>query len=176
MCPLELEVGFLFRLPYKTSDGDESSFMVATGPNVSVNTIIGLSFIKGVRMIIDTVDDVAECKYIDCPHSPLTIGARRIKFLSWTNRVLLFTTLRPTFKTRFTKLKISQGQSSWLGQKGAVHFNLASTMRDAISDAESYNTVSVPNTGMSTRWVPPSSVNKETDDYHSQVLREDGYL
>jgi hypothetical protein len=63
----ELEVSFLFCFPYKTSDGNDSSFMVATGPNVSVNTIIGLPFIKGVGMIIDTVDDVAECKYLDCP-------------------------------------------------------------------------------------------------------------
>ncbi len=67
----KLEVGFLFRLPYKTSDGDESSFMVATGPNVSVNTIIGLPFIKGVGMIIDTVDDVAECRYLECPPFPI---------------------------------------------------------------------------------------------------------
>jgi hypothetical protein len=93
----ELEVGFLFCLPYKTSDGNDSSFMVATGPNVSVNTIIGLPFIKGVRMIIDTVDDVAECKYLEFHLSPLIIGARRIKFLSWTNRGYLFTTFMATF-------------------------------------------------------------------------------
>jgi hypothetical protein len=67
----ELEVSFLFHLPYKTSDGDDSSFMVATGPNVSVNTIIGLPFIKGVGMIIDTVDEVAECKYLECPPFPI---------------------------------------------------------------------------------------------------------
>ena len=66
-----------------------------------------------------------------------------------------------------------QGQGSRLGQKGAVHFDLALTVRDAISDAESYNIVSVPNTDMSTHWVPLSSVNEETDDYYSQVLRED---
>jgi hypothetical protein len=29
---------------------------------------------------------------------------------------------------------------------------------------------------MSSRWVPPSSVRKETDNYHLQVLREDSYL
>jgi hypothetical protein len=46
----KLEVGFLFRLPYKTSDGDDSSFMVATGPHVSVNTIVGLPFINSVRI------------------------------------------------------------------------------------------------------------------------------
>ena len=67
----KLEVSFLFCLPYKTSDGNDSSFMVATGPNVSVNTIIGLPFIKGIGMIIDTVDDVAECKYLECPPFPI---------------------------------------------------------------------------------------------------------
>ena len=56
---------------YKTSDGDNSSFMVATGHNVLVITIIGLPFIKGFGMIIDTVDDVAECKYLKCPPFPI---------------------------------------------------------------------------------------------------------
>ena len=72
----ELEVGFLFCLPYKTSDGNNLSFMVATGPNVSVSTIIGLPFIKGVRMIIDTVNDVADCKYLDCPPFPIDYWRR----------------------------------------------------------------------------------------------------
>jgi len=67
----KLEVGFLFHLPYKTLDGDNSSFMVATGPHVLVNTIVGLPFIKGVGMIIDTVDDVAECKYLNCLPFPI---------------------------------------------------------------------------------------------------------
>jgi hypothetical protein len=42
----ELEVGFQFHLPYRTSGGDSSSLLVATGPHVSVNIIIGLLFIK----------------------------------------------------------------------------------------------------------------------------------
>jgi hypothetical protein len=67
----KLEVGFLFHLPYKTSDGNNSSFMVATGPHVLFNTIVVLLFIKGVVMIIDTVDNVAECKYLDCPPFPI---------------------------------------------------------------------------------------------------------
>jgi hypothetical protein len=49
-----------------------------------------------------------------------------------------------------------------------------SAVRDAVSDVESVSTVSTPKTDMSTRWVPPTSVNEATDDYHSQVLGEDG--
>jgi hypothetical protein len=81
----ELEIGFLFCLPYKMADGDNSSFMVPTGPNVLVITIIGLPFIKGTRMIIDTVDNMAKCKYPTALHSSLIIGAGQIMFLSWTN-------------------------------------------------------------------------------------------
>ena len=63
----ELEVGFQFHLPYKTTAGEETSFLIATGPQVSVNTILGLPFMQGTGMILDLVDNLAECKYLDCP-------------------------------------------------------------------------------------------------------------
>jgi hypothetical protein len=67
----ELKVGFQFHLPYRTSGGDSSSLLMATGPNVSVNTIIGLPFIESTGMILDFADDVAECKHLDCPPFPM---------------------------------------------------------------------------------------------------------
>jgi hypothetical protein len=67
----ELEVGFLFHLPYRTREGNTTSLMVATGPNVLVNTIIGLPFMKATGMIMDLVDEVVECKYLDCPPFPV---------------------------------------------------------------------------------------------------------
>jgi hypothetical protein len=69
----KLEVGFLFHLPYKTTDGDSASLMVATGPNVSVNTIIGLPFMKASGMILDLVNKDVECKYLDCPPFPVNL-------------------------------------------------------------------------------------------------------
>ncbi len=57
---IKLEVGFLFHLPYKTREGDSASLMVATGPNVSVNTILGLPFMKATGMILDLVDEVMD--------------------------------------------------------------------------------------------------------------------
>jgi len=68
------------------------------------------------------------------------------------------------------------GQGSWISKTNAVHFGSASAARDAVSDTDSVETASIPHMALSTRWVPPISVNKETDKYHSQVLREDGYL
>jgi hypothetical protein len=67
----KLEVRFLFHLPYRTWEGDTSSLMVATGPNVSVNTILGLPFMKATGMILDLVDKVADCRYLDCPPFPV---------------------------------------------------------------------------------------------------------
>ena len=67
----ELEVGFQFHLPYKTTQGEDASLLIATGPNVSVNTILGLPFMQGMGMILDLVDNTAECKYLDCPPFPI---------------------------------------------------------------------------------------------------------
>jgi hypothetical protein len=67
----KLEVGFQFHLPYKTKDGGDASFVIATGPHVSVNTILGLPFVVATGMIIDFVDNVADCKYLDCPPFPI---------------------------------------------------------------------------------------------------------
>ena len=67
----ELEVCFQFHLPYKTREGDDSSFMIATGPHVSVNTFLGLPFVLATGAILDFVDMVVECKYLDCPPFPI---------------------------------------------------------------------------------------------------------
>jgi hypothetical protein len=71
----ELEVGFLFHFPYKTWEGDTASLMVATGPNISVNTIIGLPFMKATGMILDLVDEVVDCRYLHCP--PFSVDFRQ---------------------------------------------------------------------------------------------------
>ena len=71
----ELYVGFQFHLPYKTTNGEDASLLIATGPNVSVNTILGLPFMQGMGMILDLVANMAECKYLNCP--PFLIDFRR---------------------------------------------------------------------------------------------------
>jgi len=135
-------------------------------------------------MIIDTVDDVAECKYLECPPFP-------IDYRSTSNQVPVMdepsvpvhhahTYFQQTIRKienleRYYDTKV-QGQGSRARENSAVHFESTSAGRNAVSDVESVNTGSTPKTDMSTRWVPPSSVTEETDDYYSQVLREDGYL
>ncbi len=67
----ELKVCFQFHLPYKTKEGDDASFMIATCPHVSVNTILGLPFQLETGAIVDLVDMVVECKHLDCPPFPI---------------------------------------------------------------------------------------------------------
>ncbi len=180
----KLEVVFLFCLPYKTLDSDDSSFMVATGPNVLVNTIIGLPFIKGTRMIINTVDNVAKCKYLNCPPFPIDYQ-RMLNHVPVMDKLSAPVNHAPPHLSetiqeienleRYYYAKV-QAQGSRTNQNSAVHFGSKSAARDAVSDVDSVATAPTPNTDMSSRWVPPSSVQKETDDYHFQVLGEDGYL
>ena len=71
----DLSVGFQFHLPYLTREGNLTSLIVATGCDVTVNIILGLPFITQTRMVIDTSDQVAECRAFDAP--PFAIDFRR---------------------------------------------------------------------------------------------------
>jgi hypothetical protein len=62
----DLSVAFQFHLPYLTRDGSMTSIIIATGPQVSMNPIIGLPFIKATGMISDTVDKVVKAKPLVC--------------------------------------------------------------------------------------------------------------
>jgi hypothetical protein len=63
----DLAMAFQFQLPYTTKDEHQTSFIVATRPQVSVNMVLGLLLITATGMIIDTVNNVMEAKHLDCP-------------------------------------------------------------------------------------------------------------
>jgi hypothetical protein len=67
----ELSVAFKFKLPYYTKEGTPTTFMIAVGPNVTVNTILGLPFIKQTKMIVDAADQVAELHALDALPFPI---------------------------------------------------------------------------------------------------------
>ena len=71
----ELPVGFEIHLPYLTKDGSETSLLVAAGPDVAVNLILGLPFIKATGMIGDFVDNVCQAKHLLC--EPFLIDFKR---------------------------------------------------------------------------------------------------
>ncbi len=67
----DLSVGFQFHLPYLTHEGSPTSLVVAAGPNVTVNVILGLPFITQTKMVIDTSDQVAELRVFNTPPFPI---------------------------------------------------------------------------------------------------------
>jgi hypothetical protein len=146
----KLGVGSLFRLPYKALDGDNSSFMVATGPHVSVNTIVGLPFIKGVGMIINIVDKVAECKYLDCPPFPIDYQRMSNQVPAMDKPSVPVHHARPHFLETIREIENLEryydakvlGQGLLVTKNSAVHFGSASVARDAVSDNDSIETPS----------------------------------
>ena len=72
---MELSVGFEIFLSYLTKDGNETSFLVAAGPNVAVNLILGLPFIKATGIIADFVNNWCQAKHLLA--NPIPIDFRR---------------------------------------------------------------------------------------------------
>jgi hypothetical protein len=68
---MELTVGFQFHLPYLTRNGQATSILIATGPHITVNTIVRLPFIQATHMIIDLSDNVADMRALDASPFPL---------------------------------------------------------------------------------------------------------
>jgi hypothetical protein len=180
-----LEVGFQLHLPYKTKEGDDSSLMIATGPNVSVNTIIGLPFMQGTGMILDLVDNLAECKHLDCPpfpiefrrtsnHVPVSDDQNAAINLAGPSRDVIQEIVN---LERYYDAKVLALRSGIPNQNPGVHFGSKSGTRTVhqISDQTSFATN--PASGFNRRWVPPSSgVCEDSSDYHHNVLGEDGFL
>jgi hypothetical protein len=67
----KLMVGFQFHMPYLMKDGSPTSIIIATGPHVTVNSIVGLPFIQATRAIINLSDNVANLRTIDAPLFPI---------------------------------------------------------------------------------------------------------
>jgi hypothetical protein len=165
----ELEVGILFHLPYKTREGNSASLMVATGPNVSINTIIGLPFMKATGVILDVVDEVVDCKYLDCPLFP-------VDFHRTSNHVPVMDKPRDTpahHATSYTQLikevenikryyearVLASGLT--LSYKGpAVRFGSRLPVHATVIDHNSSSAALQSTADMSTRWVPPRGMTR----------------
>jgi hypothetical protein len=60
-----------FHLNYQTSSNQPISIKFATGEDVSVNCLLGISFIKSAKLIIDAHDNVVESRLLECEPFPI---------------------------------------------------------------------------------------------------------
>jgi hypothetical protein len=67
----DLTVVFQFHMPYFMRKGTPTTLLVACGPNVTVNTILGLPFIQATKMVLNAANQVAELCALDMPPFPL---------------------------------------------------------------------------------------------------------
>jgi hypothetical protein len=178
----KLEVGFLFHLPYRTREGNTASLMVAAGPNVSVNTIIGLPFMKVTGMILDLVDEVVDCRYLDCPPFP-------VDFCRTSNHVPVMDEPSDTPANHamshlqiirevennecYINAKVLAGGLTLTPKTLAVHFGSKSPVCMVVdndrSSAALHSTVDI-----STWWVPPPGLPEDYNNYQASVLGKDG--
>jgi hypothetical protein len=185
----ELLVAFQFHLPYFTKDGSATSFVVATGPHVSLNTVLGLPLITATRMILDFNDNVVQAKNLDCPHFP-------IDFCRATKTIPAIKDSGDP-KTHYIEFQdvhqILQKTNAYipgvckriqLVPTSTVHPLSATALarvcfenRLSISDSDTVTScTSSTNRSTEHRWVPPPSAHNTTTEYHNQVFGEAGYL
>ena len=60
-----------YHMPLKTKQGHATSFKVALGDGVGVNTILGMSIICADKLNLDMEDNIATSGISDCPPFPV---------------------------------------------------------------------------------------------------------
>ncbi len=186
----DLPIAFQFHLPYFTKDGSAISFVVATGPQVSVNMVLGLPLITATGMIIDFVDDVVEAKNLECP--PFKINFWRAAKTVPANHKEVPTTHYIEFKdvkqillktNAFIagvckRLKLAPGPTVYpLPDNFPAGVLFDTNPHPSVSDMDTVTTsISLPNHSFKQRWDPPPLAHDTTSEYHDQIFGENGYL
>jgi hypothetical protein len=119
----ELTVGFQFHLPYLMKEGNPTSILIATGPHVTVNMIVGLPFIQATRAVIDLSNNVAELRALDTPpfpleyhctmvHVPATIGEGNEQPVHMTNAHLNLINEMDALERYFTSVNVTKANKA----------------------------------------------------------------
>jgi hypothetical protein len=69
----DLTVAFQFHMPYLTREGTNTTLLIACGPNMTVNCILGLPFTQATKMVIDAANQVADLHALFTPPFPLDL-------------------------------------------------------------------------------------------------------
>ncbi len=175
----KLCVAFQFHVPYLTCDGQSTSILIATGPQISVNSIIGLPFITSTGMIINTVNNVVEAKYLVCEPFPINFccATKYVPAISDDRADICYIEFKEVLsiidKTDAYIAKVYAG--AMLASNKKVHLSELHVHVGQESNSDSMTTISTSRS-MIGCWCPPPSANDTPHDYHNNVLEENGYL
>jgi hypothetical protein len=166
----KLSVGFELHLPYVTKDGNETFLLVAAGPDVAVNLILGLPFIKETGMIADFIDNVCEAKHLICDPFPIDFchATKSIPVCGDCNAASHSIEFQEVFQA-LGSIKAYLAHS--LGNL-PLNPSVPPSTFTAIPDVHPKRVAF----GFRQCWEPPSKSADDTNDYHHQVLGDLGYL
>jgi hypothetical protein len=159
--------------------------MIAMGPTISVNAIIGLPFMKATGMILDLVDKVVDCKYLDCPPFPVDFcrTSNHIPVMDKpsstpANHTALYIQMIQEVENveRYYEAKVLAGGSMMTPKALAVHFGSRLAVSAMVSNHDGLSTASHSTADMSVWWVPPKGTPEYYNDYQANVLGKDGLL
>ena len=142
--------------------------LVAAGPNVAVNLILGLPFIKVMGMIVDFIDNVCEAKHLLC--DPFPIDFRR------ATKSIPVLGDRDAAGHGVNFSEVDQVLGTLHG-----HFARAAGTPTVDPSGPASQTSVIRGTppkhvSFRTRWVAPPKLANDTNDYQHQVLGDLGYL
>ena len=164
----ELSVGFEIHLPYVTKDGNDTSLLVAAGPDVAVNLILGLPFIKATGMIIDFIDNVCDAKHLICEPFPIDYrrATKSIPILgdrdAGSHSVEIQEVLRALGSIKAFFAANSSGATP-IGSHAILPPSIGAPTNNVTFD-------------INRRWVPPLKSADDRNDYVHHVLGDMGYL
>ncbi len=146
--------------------------MVAAGPDVAVNIVLGLPFIKATGMVADFVDNVCEAKNLLCEPFPFD-------FKHATKSI-------PVFQSSLDRTACIESEAiSILHVIGLLrsHYDQSRDQQSPEGTENSCKCVAEPSPGtlikavrFNDRWVPPGLPASDHSDYQHQVLGHLGYL
>jgi hypothetical protein len=163
---------------------------MATMPQVSVNTVLGLLLITATGMIINFVDKVVEAKNLKCP--PFKINFRCATKTVPANQNEVPTTHYIKFEDvqqilQMTDASIAGVCESLKSAPGPMVYPLSTNFpagvrfntnpHPSVSDTNTVTTsTSSTNRPIRQRWIPPPLAHDTMSDYHDQIFGEHGYL
>jgi hypothetical protein len=191
----DLPVAFQFYLLYLTKDGSATFFVVATGPQVSVNMDLGLPLIKATGMIIKFIDKVVKAKHFDCPPFPInfrcatkTIPANDacptnyIEFkdvqqvLEKTDAYIAGVCKRFALAASISSVCFSESTRSSKADWYHPGDNAARILGTKRHHRHVSDSTEASNQSIAMRWIPPILAHITDKDYHNQILGDAGYL
>jgi hypothetical protein len=176
----DLYVAFQFHLPYLTHDGSMTSIIIATGPQVSVNAIIGLPFIEATGMIIDTVDNVVKAKNLVCKPFPIEFfsAAKYVSAISDDRAAICyikFEEVQSIIAKTDKYIATVCTSNKMLPSTKMIHITEPHKPVGTTSNSDSMTTIST-NQVHDWTWHPPPSANDTAHEYHNQNLGENAFL